>query len=92
MPFVYILFSKAIHKFYTGSCNDLEIRLNQHRQKIFDKAFTKKADDWEIVWKIYINNAKDARIIEHKIKQMKSKIYIQNLIKYPEMTLKLLNF
>ena len=81
MATVYILYSNTIDKFYTGSCNDLKERLEQHQNKKFDKSFTKQADDWELYFTIDDLDYLQARRIKKHIKEMKSRKYIQNLKK-----------
>ena len=90
MASVYILFSKNLDRFYTGSCNDLDFRLNQHLNKEFAKSFTAKSNDWELFLLIDDLQYEQARLIERHIKKMKSKTYIQNLKKYPELVQKLI--
>ena len=89
MASIYILFSKTLNRFYVGSCANLDLRLDQHLNKIFASSFTVKANDWELYLSIDNLSYKQARSIEIHIKKMKSIIYIKNLNKYPEMILKL---
>ena len=89
MASVYILFSKNLDRFYTGSCKDLSYRIEQHLNKDFSKSFTAKTDDWELFLFVDHLSYDQARLIEEHIKKMKSKTYIQNLKKYPEMLQKL---
>jgi len=90
MASVYILFSKKLDRFYTGSCNDLSYRIEQHLNKEFSKSFTAKTDDWELFFFIDHLGYAQARSVEAHIKKMKSKIYIENLKKHPEILQKLL--
>ncbi|MBE0652172.1 MAG: GIY-YIG nuclease family protein [Bacteroidales bacterium] len=85
MASVYILYSPTINTFYTGSCNDLQERLSHHRNKTFSTAFTAKADDWELYLSIDNLEYQQARNIESHIKKMKSRKYIQNLLKFPDI-------
>jgi len=89
MASVYILYSQTLNRFYTGSCKDLSYRVDQHLNKEFTESFTAVADDWELYFSIDNLEYKQARLIEEHIKRMKSKIYIQNLKKYPEIIEKL---
>ena len=89
MATTYILYSKKIDSYYTGSCLDLKSRLQEHINNKYEKSFTKKADDWIVFLKINNLEYSQARNIEKHIKKMKSKIYITNLIKYPEIIEKL---
>jgi len=90
MHFVYIIYSQSTDKYYIGETNDLFTRVNWHNSKQFQDAYTVIADDWEIFWSLQCYNISQARKIEKHIKSMKSRKYIENLIKYPEMSGKLL--
>ncbi|MBS1610291.1 MAG: GIY-YIG nuclease family protein [Bacteroidetes bacterium] len=85
MAFVYILNSKSLDKYYIGSCEDLNLRLEQHFSGFFDKAYTSTAKDWIVYFVIENLGYKQARNIEMHIKKMKSKKYIESLKKYPEL-------
>jgi len=87
--FVYILFSKKLNRFYTGYTGDLDLRMNFHENAESYK-YTAKANDWELFFTIECENKTQALNIEKHIKSMKSKVYIQNLIKYPDISKKLL--
>ena len=90
MASVYILTSRKLGKYYIGSCIDLEQRLLDHKNKSYKDSFTSLADDWELYYEISNLEGEIARKIEQHIKSMKSKKYIENLKKYPEMTMKIL--
>ena len=89
MAAVYILFSRSLDRFYIGSCKDLAHRLELHASKEFRKSFTTRADDWELHLSIDVLDNTKARLIENHIKRMKSRAYIENLKKYPELVQKL---
>ena len=91
MIIVYILFSKKLNRFYIGFTEDFDKRLDFHFDKIQARKFTYNADDWEVYLKINCTSKSQGLAIEKHIKSMKSKIYIENLLKYPEMILKLKN-
>ncbi|MCE3296765.1 MAG: excinuclease subunit [Crocinitomicaceae bacterium] len=86
---VYILHSEKLSRFYTGFTTDLEVRLKFH-ENAEQRKFTYNADDWEIYHTIICQSKAQALKIEKHIKRMKSKIYIQNLKKHPEINSKLL--
>ncbi len=90
MAFVYILYSPSINKFYAGSCKDLLDRINDHLTKIFPDAYTVTVDDWTIYFVFENLTYSQARKIELHIKRMKSKKFIENLKKYPELSDKLI--
>jgi len=89
MASVYILYSNKLDRFYIGSCKDLSGRLDQHLNKDFTKSFTAKVDDWKLYLSIDDLIYQQARLIESHIKRMKSKVYIENLKKHPEIIEKL---
>jgi putative endonuclease len=91
MASVYILYSESLRKFYIGSCLDLPARIEQHISNFFANSFTSKANDWAIFFLIQNLSFQQARAIEQHIKKMKSKTYIKNLKRYPEMVDKLMN-
>ena len=90
MAYVYILHSETINKFYIGSCENLALRLKQHKEKEFESSFTSNVDDWVLFFSIDNLDGRQARWIETQIKRMKSAIYIKNLKRYPEIVLKLI--
>ena len=85
MASVYILYSEQLNRYYIGSCKDLSYRIDQHLSKEFTKSFTTVADDWKLYLSIDELGYQQARSIELHLKKMKSKTYIENLIKYPEI-------
>ena len=89
MAYVYILYFRALQKYYIGSCLDLGKRLEEHANKQYPNCFTAKDEHWELVFQISGLAYPQARSIERHIKNMKSRNYIQNLLKYPEMVEKL---
>ena len=88
METVYILHSKKLNTFYIGYTSDLKIRLELHKKSLPHK-FTAKANDWIVFHIIICSSKKQALAIEKHIKKMKSKVYINNLKKYKEITDKL---
>ena len=57
---------------------------------LWQKKYTAKADDWVLYYVIECQSIEQARKIEKHIKKMKSKKYIENLKRYPEITQRLL--
>ena len=88
MALVYILFSEKLNKFYIGFTTNLEERLQFH-QNAETRKFTHNATDWVVFLTIGCDSKSQGLGMEKHIKSMKSKIYIQNLKKYPEMVEKL---
>ncbi len=78
MPCVYILKNKN-GNFYIGSTINLEVRIKQHLSDYCKT--TKRLGAYELVFHQNYENIKDARRIEYKLKQLKRKDYIANIIK-----------
>ena len=89
---VYVLQSEKLSRFYIGSTKDLQGRLEKHLSHFYgNQNFTTKADDWFLFLSIECTSEIQARKIELHIKSMKSRKYVENLLKYPEMILRLKN-
>ncbi len=86
MCLCYILFSNKLNRYYTGFTTlSVDQRLENHLTNYYDNKFTSKAKDWIVFLEIKCPNADTARKVEAHIKRMKSKRYIENLKKYPEI-------
>ncbi|MBL0130037.1 MAG: GIY-YIG nuclease family protein [Chitinophagaceae bacterium] len=90
MANVYILYSKKLNRYYTGSCLDLEKRFGEHQSKSRKDSFTSKGDDWELFFWIGDLEYKQARKIEAHVKKLRSRKYIEDLKKFSEMSEKLI--
>jgi putative endonuclease len=88
MASVYVLYSTKLDRFYIGSCKEFQFRFEQHLNKVY-AGFTTNADDWQLFLLVEDLSYSKARALERHIKKMKSRVYLQNLAKYPEMIIKL---
>ena len=79
MPYTYILFSEKLNKYYVGACINMERRLYEHN--IGHSKFTKTGMPWKIVYTEEFEILQQAKVRENTIKKMKSRIYIEKLIK-----------
>jgi putative endonuclease len=79
MAWVYILYSKKIDKYYVGACTDLDRRFYEHN--LGRSKFTSTGIPWELVYCEEWEDLVLAKQRELKIKKMKSRIYIQELIR-----------
>lgn len=68
----------------------MEKRFEEHISKKDLSAFTGRASDWILYFRIDELEYNQARKIEFHIKKMKSKKFIEDLKRYPEMVQKLL--
>jgi putative endonuclease len=90
--FCYILYSDSIDRYYVGYTSDIQERIKLHNNGHFGgKSFTHKATDWSLFLLIPCKSIQQAIFIESKIKRMKSRRFIENLKKYPEIVEKILN-
>ena len=78
MYYIYILKSQVSGTYYTGSCQDLVIRLGQHN-KGYVKS-TRKLKPWELIYREQYNTLSEARKRESEIKSWKSRRRIEILI------------
>jgi len=87
--FVYIIQSTSSSNFYVGETIDLQKRLAEHNAGLYKGAHTSNYNDWVLLAALPCRDRSHARYVERHIKKMKSRKYIENLIKYPEMRQKL---
>jgi len=89
----YILYSKALGRFYIGSSQTTpEERLAKHNTAFYlGQHYTSATSDWTLFLVISCTSFSQARKIENHIKRMKSRKYVSNLKIYPEMIEKLLS-
>lgn len=87
--FVYIIYSGKLNTYYIGESYDIHKRLKYHNDPKLNSNSTKRGIPWELYFQIPVDTRTQARKIESHIKRMKSKVYIENLKKYPEMSEKL---
>jgi len=72
MPYyTYILQSQTTGRYYCGSTNDIERRLNQHNNPEFIGTLTTKRfkGPWKLVWKKEHSSRSEAMILERRIKK-----------------------
>ena len=79
MPFMYIIFSKKLDKYYVGACTILQRRLSEHN--IGHSKFTAVGIPWQLKYKEEFETLQLAKQSELAIKKMKSRKYIETLIK-----------
>ncbi|MEK7616801.1 MAG: GIY-YIG nuclease family protein [Patescibacteria group bacterium] len=78
MGIVYILKSLVNGRYYIGSTNDLERRLFEHNNgKTKSTRFTRP---YNLVFKQVYGSVLEARIVERKLKNFKSRIIIEKII------------
>jgi putative endonuclease len=83
MAEVYILYSKSRDKYYIGSCQGFQQRLEEHIGGKYAASFTANTHDWQPFLVIHNLKYLQAREIEKHIKRMKSRKYLHNIKNYP---------
>ena len=84
MNTVYILYSYKSDKFYIGQTADLNKRLLQHNDPKSSYS-TKGGQPWVIFLALDCNSIQHAIKLERHIKKMKSRKFIMDLKKFPEL-------
>jgi putative endonuclease len=89
--FCYIIYSESIDRYYVGYTTDIDERLILHNTGHFGgKSYTHKSHDWEIYLLIPCKSIEMAVFLESRIKKMKSRLYIENLKRHPELIEKIM--
>ena len=79
MPFTYILYSEKLNKYYIGACIDMDRRLYEHN--IGHSKFTSTGIPWIVKYTETFETLQEAKKRELAIKKMKSRKYIESLIR-----------
>ena len=79
MPFTYILYSKSAERYYTGSCGELQKRIDRHNAG--KNPSTKYGVPWEVVWHAAFESLSEARQLERKIKKRGAERFLNELKK-----------
>jgi putative endonuclease len=91
MPyFVYILYSDNLRRFYTGTTDNVDERLNQHNSAKYRDSFSVKGIPWDLFFEIECETSRQAYHLEKFIKRMKSSRFIQRLKTEPQLIADLL--
>ena len=75
---VYILYSASLDRYYTGSCEDINVRIAQHNTG--RNKSTQSGVPWEIKYTEEYATRSEALAREMEIKKKKSRKYIEWLI------------
>ena len=79
MHYVYILFSEKLNRYYIGSSADIEERVLRHNAGATKS--TKSGRPWKIVYTEKYDSKNKAIKREYYLKRMKSRSFIENLIR-----------
>ncbi len=78
--YIYVLKSGLTGKYYVGSSNDPERRLNKQHNLGLVRA-TKSGIPWRIVFSQKCQSLRAARSVEFRLKKLKSKIVLDKIIR-----------
>jgi len=76
---VYILYSPVKDKYYIGQTQDLNNRLAEHNSG--ESKSTKSGIPWKIVYQKEFDTRSAAMSFENHLKKMKSRKYLESIIK-----------
>jgi putative endonuclease len=77
---LYIIFSKSFNRYYIGHTNNLQRRLTEHNAG--QTKSTRYGIPWTLVYTKQFDSNIEANQEELRLKKMKSRRYIENLIDY----------
>jgi len=80
--FIYLLYSETRDRYYIGSSSDPKERLIRHNAGATPS--TKSGKPWKIVYTENYSSKTEALKRETYLKRMKSRVYIENLIRKSE--------
>ena len=83
--YVYILHSQKLNRFYIGTTDNPANRFIEHNTVKYEDSYTVKGIPWELVLVHPCKSSKNAYLIEKFIKRMKSKVFIQKIIDFPDI-------
>lgn len=81
MYFIYIIYSKKLNRYYTGTTNDVLKRIAEHNDALYADSFTSKGIPWDLCLSFECLSSEKAYALEKFIKRMKSKVFIEKLLK-----------
>jgi len=76
MVYVYILYSTSLGKFYVGSTDNIERRIDQHNSGRSN--FSSKGIPWKLITRIECKNRSEAMGLEIQIKKRGIKRYLED--------------
>ena len=85
MYFVYIIYSEKLNRFYTGTTNSIDKRINEHNSSYYPNSYTSKGIPWILKVHFTFEVSSHAYFAERFIKRMKSKKFIEKIIMAPDL-------
>tara|TARA_R100000951_G_scaffold111635_1_gene110904 strand:- start:79 stop:339 length:261 start_codon:yes stop_codon:yes gene_type:complete len=81
--YLYIIYSTKINKYYIGYSTDPQRRLKEHNS-IQNKNWTQRGSPWELKVSISYNTESTAKKAEKRLKNLKSRKVIEQVIERGE--------
>ncbi len=78
MFFVYIIYSTKLNRYYIGTTDDINRRLNEHNIGFYEKAFTFKGVSWELKLAYKCSSSVKAYQLERFIKKQNQEFLLKN--------------
>ena len=91
MYFIYIIYSKKIDRYYVGTTDDVEKRLDEHNSGFYNGAYTAKGVPWELRLSFECESSQKAYGLEKFLKKMKSRVFLEKVIVDPDILLDIQN-
>ena len=76
MYFVYTLYSKRLDRLYIGQTQNLDKRVNEHRNGL--SKFTSRTSDWELIYSENCETRRQAMKRERQLKSHKGRDFLRN--------------
>jgi len=86
---VYILYSSVLDRYYIGSTQDVNRRLEEHNSVKYSDSFTRRGVPWVLFHTIEGLSSGAAYEIEKHLKRMKSRKYLNDLKTHMNIELRL---
>jgi len=81
MFIVYAIYNREHGKIYIGQTKDIDLRLNFHRNKIFQNSYTSRFDGlWELIYQEEASDRSTALKREKQLKSYRGRQFIKNHI------------
>lgn len=81
MFFIYAFYNKKHNKIYIGQTENLEERLELHREKLFSSSFTARLDgNWNLIYQEQVHDRAQALKREKQLKSYRGREFIKQYI------------
>ena len=78
---VYAIYNQKHDKIYIGQTQDLDIRIEAHRNKVFDNSYTARFDgEWKLIYSESVSTRHEALSREKQLKTYRGREFVKKLI------------